>query len=56
MFRCRALELVTENAERKVRQLDIEKGDLEKKVTDLAKLYEAVKAELAETLKGLEDM
>jgi tropomyosin len=55
-FRSRSLELVAETAERKVRQLEGEKSQLEAKLAEMVNQYNAVKSELAETLKGLEDL
>ncbi len=45
-----------EQLERKNRQLEGEKEDLHKKVEEMTKQYNDIKAELASTLKGLEEL
>lgn len=54
--KARALEVHSEHHERKAKQLDNEKGDMEKKYVELEAKYNAVKAELEQTLKSLEDL
>ncbi|KAJ3406478.1 hypothetical protein HDV05_005971 [Chytridiales sp. JEL 0842] len=52
----RSLEVHAEHHERKGKQLDSEKGDLEKKYEELQSKYNAIKGELESTLKSLEDL
>lgn len=52
----RSLEMKSETADRKARQLEAEKAELEKKLEEMTNQYAAIKAELAQTLKGLEDL
>ncbi|KAJ3216306.1 hypothetical protein HDU67_009657 [Dinochytrium kinnereticum] len=54
--KARALEVHAEHHERKAKQVDNEKMDLEKKYEDLLAQYNGVKAELESTLKSLEDL
>ncbi|KAJ3060543.1 hypothetical protein HDU98_003502 [Podochytrium sp. JEL0797] len=54
--KARSLEVHSEHHERKAKQIDSEKVDLEKKYEELQGKYNAVKAELESTLKSLEDM
>ncbi|KAJ3107517.1 hypothetical protein HDU96_007861 [Phlyctochytrium bullatum] len=54
--KARSLEVQAEHHERKAKQIDNEKMDLEKKYEDLNSKYLAVKAELDSTLKSLEDL
>ncbi|KAI9352916.1 tropomyosin like-domain-containing protein [Obelidium mucronatum] len=54
--KARSLEVHSEHHERKAKQIDTEKVDLEKKYEDLTARYNAVKAELEATLKSLEDL
>ncbi|KAJ3179344.1 hypothetical protein HDU87_002953 [Geranomyces variabilis] len=52
----RGLELSSEQAERRAKQLDGEKSDLERRLEDMTQKYNVVKQELDSTLKGLEDL
>ncbi|KAJ3102926.1 hypothetical protein HDU96_009460 [Phlyctochytrium bullatum] len=54
--KARALEVHAEHHERKAKQLDGEKLDLEKKYEDLLAQFNSVKGELEATLKSLEDL
>ncbi len=45
-----------EQFERKAKQLDAEKAELERKLDDMTQKYTSVKAELQTTLQGLEDL
>ncbi|KAI8919521.1 tropomyosin [Entophlyctis helioformis] len=54
--RARALELSAETHERKAKQLDAEKLDIEHRLEEMTKKYETVKAELDQTLKDLEGL
>ncbi|KAJ3245382.1 phosphatidyl inositol kinase [Chytriomyces hyalinus] len=54
--KARSLEVHSEHHERKAKQIDTEKVDLEKKYEELTAKYNAVKAELEATLKSLEDL
>ncbi|KAJ3189666.1 hypothetical protein HK101_008803, partial [Irineochytrium annulatum] len=54
--KARALEVHAEHHERKAKQVDNEKIDLEKKYEELNAKYLAVKAELDSTLKSLDDL
>lgn len=56
MARVRNLELVSEKHERKVKQLEAEKADLERQVDEKTQKYNAVKQELDQTLKDLEGL
>jgi prefoldin subunit 5 len=42
--------------ERKVKQLESDKAELERKFEEMSGKYNEVKAELATTLQGLEDL
>lgn len=46
----------SEQFERKAKQLESEKFELERRVEDMTTKYNAVKAELATTLQGLEEL
>jgi tropomyosin len=48
--------MVAENHERKVKQLEAEKADLEGKFGEMTTKYNKVKAELDQTLKELEGL
>jgi tropomyosin, fungi type len=48
--------LIAETHERKVKQLEAEKADLESKFADMTVKYNKVKAELDQTLKDLEGL
>jgi hypothetical protein len=50
------LEVHAEHHERKGKQLDTEKIELEKKYEELNVKYNAIKLELENTLKSLEDL
>jgi hypothetical protein len=50
------LELVAEKHERKVKQLESEKLELERQVEEKTQKYNAVKQELDQTLKDLEGL
>nr|KAJ3418410.1 hypothetical protein HK105_008345 [Polyrhizophydium stewartii] len=54
--RARSLELQAETFERKAKQLDAEKLDLERRLEEMTKKYEQVKGELDQTLKDLEGL
>ncbi|KAI8803802.1 tropomyosin [Cladochytrium replicatum] len=54
--KARQYEMSAEQFERKSKQLDGEKLDLEKKLEEMTAKYNVVKAELESTLKGLEDL
>eukprot|EP00842_Homolaphlyctis_polyrhiza_P003758 jgi/Hompol1/4383/HPOL_003611-RA len=54
--RARALELEAEKFERKAKQLDAEKLDLENRLEEMSKKYAQVKSELDQTLKDLEGL
>ncbi len=50
------MELVAEKHERKVKQLESEKLELERQVEEKTQKYNAVKQELDQTLKDLEGL
>ncbi|KAJ3262017.1 hypothetical protein HK103_003860 [Boothiomyces macroporosus] len=52
----RELSIVAEKHERKAKQLEAEKSDLERQLADSAAKYATVKAELDQTLKDLEGL
>lgn len=55
-FRSHESEMGQEIAERKVKQLESDKMELERKYEDMSAKYNEVKSELATTLQGLEDL
>ncbi len=50
------MELISETHERKAKQLEAEKSELETKFDDMSAKYAKVKAELDQTLKDLEGL
>ncbi|KND01877.1 uncharacterized protein SPPG_03666 [Spizellomyces punctatus DAOM BR117] len=54
--KARGLELTAEQADRKAKQLEADKTELEKRLDDMTQKYNVAKQELDSTLKGLEDL
>ena len=50
------MELVAEKHERRVKQLEAEKSELEKSIEEKDSKYAAIKSELDQTLKDLEGL
>lgn len=56
MIRARHFELEAEQQERRAKQSEAEKSDVERRLEEMTSKYNAVKAELDQTLKDLEGL